>query len=465
LLFVDCCLLFVDCCLLWVVGGGLIWQDTIAAISSAVGAAARMIVRTSGAEAIALARQLGVALDMESGAAIRCKLAFSDLSCPAWVYVFRAPGSYTGEDLVEFHLPGSPVLAKMLLGELLHAGARTAEPGEFTARAYFNGRIDLTGAEAVAAIIGAGSELELAAARRLMAGELARRLAPAIDLITHTLALVEAGIDFSEEDISFLAADEIAAQVHGADDSLARLLTESARFERLAHEPRMVLVGRPNSGKSTLLNALAGRARAIVSPVAGTTRDALSAEIVLPRGIVQLIDVAGIEESAAQQSGSREIDRQMQRHALQTVEEADVVVLVEEIAETRPRLRLTRQPAMIIRTKLDLLTGVAPEPHGGEALISAVTGAGMDQLKQQLDAICFGETLSGATLALNVRHVQAIADARAALQRISQPLKAARSELIALELREALDALGGILGRVTPDDVLGRIFSGFCIGK
>jgi tRNA modification GTPase len=180
---------------------------------------------------------------------------------------------------------------------------------------------------------------------------------------------------------------------------------------------------------------------------------------------VQLIDVAGIEESAAQQSGSREIDRQMQRHALQTVEEADVVVLVEEIAETRPRLRLTRQPAMIIRTKLDLLTGVAPEPHGGEALISAVTGAGMDQLKQQLDAICFGETLSGATLALNVRHVQAIADARAALQRISQPLKAARSELIALELREALDALGGILGRVTPDDVLGRIFSGFCIGK
>jgi tRNA modification GTPase len=430
-----------------------------------VGVAARMIVRTSGAEAIALARHLGVPVDGESGAAIRCNLTFSKLSCPAWVYLFRAPGSYTGEDLVEFHLPGSPVLAKMLLAELLHAGARTAEPGEFTARAYFNGRIDLTGAEAVAAIIGAGSEQELAAARRLMAGELARRLAPAIDLITRTLALVEAGIDFSEEDISFLAADEIAAQVHGADDSLARLLTESARFERLAHEPRVVLVGRPNSGKSTLLNALAGRARAIVSPVAGTTRDALSAEMVLPRGIVQLIDIAGIEESAAQQSEGPEIDRQMQRHALQTIEEADAVVLVEEIAETRPRLRLTRQPAMIIRTKLDLVTGAAPEPQGGEALISAVTGAGMDHLKQQLDAICFGESSSGATLALNVRHVQAIADARAALQRIAQPLKAARSELIALELREALDALGGVLGRVTPDDVLGRIFSGFCIGK
>src|SRR5687768_16434231 len=225
--------------------------DTIVAISSAVGPAARMIVRASGPESAQLAASLGVDPLPEASSASRTLLRFSALTVPAWLYVFRAPRSYTGEDLVEFHLLGNPLLARMLLDALVANGARPADPGEFTARAYFNGRIDLTEAEGVAATIAAGGEQELRAARQLLAGELARRLRPATDLIAETLALVEVGIDFSDEDVSFLSAVQVSQRAAHADDMLRELLDGSARFERLTHEPQVVLVGRPNAGKST----------------------------------------------------------------------------------------------------------------------------------------------------------------------------------------------------------------------
>src|SRR5439155_22032569 len=164
-------------------------------------------------------------------------------------------------------------------------------------RAYFSGKIDLTEAEGVAATIGAHGEQELRAARQLMAGELSQRLRPTMESVAQTLALVDVGIDFSDEDISFVAGEEVDRRAGEIDAALHELVRCSARFEPLTHEPTIVLVGRPNAGKSTLLNALAGRDRAVVSPVAGTTRDVLSAEVRLCRGIIRLIDVAGVEES------------------------------------------------------------------------------------------------------------------------------------------------------------------------
>ncbi|HEV8606674.1 MAG TPA: tRNA modification GTPase [Tepidisphaeraceae bacterium] len=439
----------------------MISGDTIAAISSAAGMAARMIVRMSGAQACSIASQLAGA-SLRSGAggeAYRTTLQFQNLAVPAWVYQFRAPHSYTGEDLIEFHIPGNPLLARMLLDELLRLQARPAEPGEFTARAFFNGRIDLTAAEGVAATISAHSQQELTAARQLLSGELARRLRPLMDQLAEMVALVEVGIDFSEEDVSFIAAEEIQSRTDKIKRELQQLMSESARFERLSHEPSFVLVGRPNAGKSTLLNVLAGRPRAVVSPVAGTTRDALSAEVALDRGIVSVIDVAGLEEKSAE----GEIDRQMQELAMRMVEEADFVILLREAGDERPMLALPRRPDLVVASKSDLPSAGAAD---GAIRLSARTGQNLDLLLRRMSDLAFGSTTAAAaTLALNTRHLRALDDAMMSLSRVDAALGSSGAELIALELREALHALGEILGQLTPDDLLGRIFSTFCIGK
>ncbi|MDB5304264.1 MAG: tRNA uridine(34) 5-carboxymethylaminomethyl synthesis GTPase MnmE [Phycisphaerales bacterium] len=453
----------------------MISGDTIAAISSAVGTAARMVVRVSGPEAWEHARRLWVGEMPAAGGATRGGLSIRRMRVPGWVYCFRSPRSYTGEDLVEFHIPGNPLLAKMLLEDLLGNGARSAGPGEFTARAYFNGRLDLTQAEGVAATISAGSEQELSAARRLMAGELARRLAPVTDLVAQTLALLEVGIDFSDEDVSFLSPAQAAERIAQADGTLTQLLAESVRFERLAHEPRVVLVGRPNAGKSTLLNALAGHERAVVSPVAGTTRDVLWAHVPLARGLIRLIDVAGLEETPDDSSGGgddphREIEQRMREHALRCVEEADHIVLMVEARDERPPISLPRAPALTVASKIELHTNSVESICGAgfqparPIAVSAHTGSGIPALREALDRLCFGDTSAGSAMALNARHVRAIDEARESLSRAAQQAGAG-PELLALELREALDALGGISGRISPDDLLGRIFSTFCIGK
>jgi tRNA modification GTPase len=336
----------------------------------------------------------------------------------------------------------------MLLEALVQAGARQAEAGEFTARAYFNGRMDLSAAEGVAATIAAHSESELRAARQLMAGELARRLRPAIDELTEMLALLEAGIDFSDEDISFISTDALRDRIARLDEQLAALVAESARYERLTHEATFVLVGKPNAGKSTLLNALAGHERAVVSPIAGTTRDVLSAEVVLVRGVVRVMDVAGIENDATPAG----IERDMSDRAARAAESADFVILVSDTAPAN----YSSTADLVVHTKADL----AAKPP---LAVSALTGHGLAELRRAMDDLAFGRSPAGASLALNARHLQCIAEARAALDRVRKA--ASPAEITALELRDALDALGRVLGQVTPDEVLGRIFSTFCIGK
>jgi tRNA modification GTPase len=432
--------------------------DTIAAISSAVGPAARMIVRASGRQACEIARTLTPSPCTQGegrgeGSVRRTNIQFNDLKIPAWIYLFIAPRSYTGEDLVEFHIPGNPLLAKLLLAELVRLGARLADPGEFTARAYFNGRIDLAEAEGVAAVISAHGERALTAARQLMAGELARRLRPILDNLAETLALLEAGIDFSEEDIAFLTQSQISQRIASASTELERLLGESARFESLSHEPRIVLVGRPNAGKSTLLNALSGTDRAVVSSEPGTTRDAIWAPVSLKRGMARMIDVAGLDDA-----GQDDISRQMQQRAKQAIEQADLVVLIRDGTDDRPPVHLDRPPDLRVQSKADLKSEFSNE----WLPVSARTGLNLEMLKDRLGALAFGTESSGVSFALNARHVRAIEQAREALARAGQ---ATAPEILALELRESLDALGSILGSVTPDDVLGRIFATFCVGK
>jgi tRNA modification GTPase len=437
-----------------------------------------MIVRVSGTDSHLIARQLADDLPGASSA-IQTRLRFDGMIVPAWVYLFAGPRSYTAEDLVEFHLPGNSLLARMLVDSVIKLGARHAEPGEFTARAFFSGRIDLTAAEGVAATIEAHCEQDLRAARQLMSGELARRLVPEMDALAGLLALVEAGIDFADEYVSFIGGAELLDRLGAIDGALQSLETESARFEPLTYEPRIVLVGRPNAGKSTLLNALAGAQRAVVSPIAGTTRDVLSVEVKLTRGLVRMLDVAGID--AGEESVRDVITIQMRQRALRTLEQVDYVVMVHDPLDAQPLIALPRQADLVVRTKSDLFTprqsasaaaGQRPltpgdaGSHQTESLsISALTGENLDRLRDLLDELAFGRRAGGGTLALNTRHRNEISGARAAISRAMDLAPNAQLELIALELRDALDSLGRVLGQITPDDVLGRIFSSFCIGK
>jgi tRNA modification GTPase len=437
----------------------VILDDTIIAISSGVGSAGRMVVRASGPEVWRIARGVGCELTGGEGGGARAGRREMNLgagiSFGVWVWEFRSPGSYTGQDLVEFHIPGNPLLARMVMGRAIELGARGAEAGEFTARAYFNRKLDLAQAEGVAATIEAGSRGELSAARQLMAGELSRRLRPVMDLLTQTLALVEVGIDFSEEDVEFLSRQDIEGRLRNIGAQLENLVRESSRFEKLSHEPTVVLCGRANAGKSTLANALAGRNRSVVSATAGTTRDALSVEIFLPRGKVWLLDVAGLKEGSPGDS----ISRQMREQAEIAMERADLVVLVREAGDERPPAALPRGADMVVWSKCDL--GKESQPEG--ISVSALTGFNMDRLRHELDRLAFGAESVGAQLALGARHLAAIEQAQGALVRAGERMGSA--ELLAADLREALDALGQILGMVTPDDLLGRIFSTFCIGK
>lgn len=442
--------------------------DTIVAISSAVGAAARMIVRASGGLCRQLNRALAGSDQFAPATALRAELAFSGLSVPCDVYTFVAPHSATGEDVIEFHLPGNPLLARMLMDAIIRLGARQAEAGEFTARAYFNGRIDLSEAEGVAAAIAAQNRQELDAARQLLAGELSRRVRPVLDCLVQTLGLIETGIDFSDEDVSFLSAQQVRQRVRQADKALGSLLAQSARLERLGHEPQVVLAGRPNAGKSTLLNVLAGHDRAVVSAESGTTRDVLWAQVHLPHGVIRLIDIAGIEQNdEGPRMKSKEdpalwsIHGQMQDQAHRTLAQADLLVVVRDSTDDRPPLRLPRRADLRVASKSDLSTAHEPD----EIPVSAKTGGNLDLLRDRLDKLVSGQGGGSAKLAINARHVQAIEQCRATLSRIEQYSDSAGAEILALELREALDSLGQILGQVSPDEVLGRIFATFCIGK
>lgn len=413
-------------------------------------------MRLSGSGALQIARCIVDQITEGTATAQSCLFNIPPWRIRGTIYLFRGRKSYTGEDLIEFHLPGNPILCDRLIQECIQYGARLAEPGEFTARAYFNGKMDLTQAEGVAATIAALNERQLRAARQLHAGELARRIRPIMDLLAETLALVEAGIDFSDEDISFISAEELNGRIGRADQMLEQLESQSARFEPLGAEPTIALVGRPNAGKSTLINALAKSERAIVSPIAGTTRDALSAEVILEHGVVKIIDCPGIEEL----DEDNLIHRQMQEQARRAAQSADILVSVVESSDSLLPVDMDRPYDIHLRTKMDYGGEVA----AGEIGVSALTGQGMDEFRSVLDQRAFGDLGGSATLTLNARHIQAISAAREALH-LAQLQAVTGHEWIALHLREALDHIGQIVGTISPDELLGKVFSTFCIGK
>lgn len=384
--------------------------------------------------------------------------------------LFPAPDSYTGEDVLELHGHGGPVVLDLLLQRVLSLGARSARPGEFTERAFLNGKLDLARAEAVADLIEAGTAQAARAAMASLSGVFSQRVEALLEGLIELRMHVEATIDFAEEEIDFLADEQIGVRLAGLQQQLKQLQSDAGQGRLLRDGMTLVIAGRPNAGKSSLLNQLAGQDSAIVTEIAGTTRDVLRERIQLDGMPLHVIDTAGLRDS------DDPVEQEGIRRAWREIEAADRVLLMIDAcrgigaAEQAIRERLPKGlPLTLIRNKIDLTdaeSGEVQTEWGPEVRLSAKTGAGIDTLRGHLKQ-CIGYAGAGEGLfSARRRHLEA-------LERTGHHLDAARyqldimraGELVAEELRLAQQALGEITGEFTADDLLGRIFGTFCIGK
>jgi tRNA modification GTPase len=442
-------------------------EDTIAAISTPIGEGALAVIRLSGPNA------RSVLIGIFSGAVA------PDRFVPRRVFYgkihdaegkvddvlatyFQAPNSYTGEDVLEISCHGGILVTRRVLDLLLAAGARMANPGEFTQRAFLNGKMDLTQSEAVMDLIRAQTELALRAANEQLAGHLGNELTEVRELLLTTLSHVEAYIDFPDEQIDPDTGKVLLDRIRELENRLDRLLATADQGRVLRHGLRTVIYGAPNVGKSSLLNLLLGYDRAIVSELSGTTRDTIE-EVINIRGIpVRLIDTAGARESfdLLESEGIRRTQYQ--------VEQADLVIQVVDGSRPPENLQgFDGGKSLLLLNKCDL--GVHPEWREFEGVrFSCIERLGLEDLNQSIwDRVMGAKVkLADVRVAINARHQACLQRAKQLLAAGNRSLQDGKSpEFVSIELREALDAVGEVIGKVDTEDLLGRIFSEFCIGK
>ncbi len=448
--------------------------ETIAAIATGPAAGGIGIVRVSGPLVREIAFGLtGRSLRAHSAQHARFLEGDGAILDDGIALLFPAPRSYTGEDVLELQAHGSPIVLQQLLARCLELGARTARAGEFSERAFLNGKLDLAQAEAVADLIAADSEAAARAARRSLDGVFSARVQQLLESLTRLRVHVEAAIDFPEEEIDFLADHALMQRLDNTLSEHAELLIEAERGQRLRDGLHVVIVGPPNAGKSSLLNALAGNERAIVTELAGTTRDLLREEIRIDGIGLTLVDTAGLRESldAIEVEGIRRARSELNR--------ADLVLAMLDAREAdRQRAGLSGeigpdQPVLWLYNKFDLLPtpqSVVPDAGGDAMWLSLRSGDGLDALRERLRRAAGHAPdqngSAGGTFSARARHVEALRRTGQHLQAAARQLRDDRAgELAAEELRIAQQTLGEITGTFGSDDLLGAIFASFCIGK
>lgn len=443
-------------------------RDTIAAIATAPGRGGVGIIRVSGADLLHFASGLTLRRPVARRALFTQFLDAGGTAIDDGLLLyFTAPNSYTGEDVLELQGHGGPVVMHQLLQRCLELGARLARPGEFTERAYLNGRMDLAQAEGVADLIEASTTTAARAALHSLHGNFSKLIQRLTDKIIALRMLLEATLDFPEEEVEFLTAGKAAEKLADIRDELSATLAATRQGSLLRDGLRAVLIGAPNVGKSSLLNRFAGEEVAIVTDTPGTTRDALREQIDVDGMPVHIIDTAGLRETrdAVEQIG---IDR-----TWAMVDKADLALLVcdarggDDAAERAIVARLPPElPRIRIFNKIDL-AGRSPQKECGPGeeriWLSAKTGAGLELLTTAIRDHAGWQPAEEGLFTARARHVEALQNAQRHLAKAAKLTR--QLELYAEELRLAHEALGSITGEFTPDDLLGEIFSRFCIGK
>jgi tRNA modification GTPase len=460
-------------------------RDTIVAAATPPGRGGVAVVRVSGEGAPAIARALLGDVPAPRHARFCCwHQEDGELIDAGLALFFAAPQSYTGEHVLELQSHGSDIAVAALIERIVALGARHARPGEFTERAFLNDKIDLTQAEGIADLINAGSKRAAQAALRSMQGEFSSRVRSVGAALTGLRVYVEAAIDFPEEEIDFLGSQEVRERLADVQARLTAVLHAAQQGVVLTQGLSIAIAGRPNAGKSTLMNALAGQDVAIVTPVAGTTRDLLRARVQIDGITMELTDTAGLREGSATAEGEQltdhdAIEAEGMRRARAAIARADHILFVVDAAEDPRAQSFSAElpglpvdvPVTVVMNKSDLrkkkTNGAAKLPPGATAMlgISATTGAGLDQLRTHLALLAGGAGADGGAFSARQHHVDSLRRAAVRLDAASAQLAAKQGELAALELREAQRELGEIVGDVTSDELLGRIFSSFCIGK
>jgi tRNA modification GTPase len=443
--------------------------DTIVAAATPPGRGGIGVVRVSGPAVPRIGAALLGRLPEPRHAAFERFVDHAGEPIDAGIAIYYAePASFTGEDVLELQGHGGPAIMDMLVRRVVELGARLARPGEFTERAFLNDKIDLAQAEAVADLIEAGSAQAARAAMRSLQGEFSSEVHALVELLAGLRVHVEAAIDFPDEDVEILSSPEVTSRMTEIGERFARIRKAAGQGRLLRDGLNVVIAGRPNAGKSSLLNGLAGYDAAIVTPIPGTTRDVLRERIHVDGLPVHVIDTAGLRETEDLVEGEGV------RRARGEIERAGLVLYVIDASEPPSREALARDlaelpagaPVLQVWNKSDLVTGAVPEGNGSLVRVSALTGAGLDELRERIKAQAGYEAAEAGTWSARARHLDA-------LERATQRVERARTllgqlnayELVAEDLRQAQQALGEITGEVTSDELLGRIFASFCIGK